>query len=362
MEIMDLEKVLDDALKAPEDDTLCANYVDAITGYLKEQKPNDEFLSVVIRGIDLDRAANYFDYLETTSKNDLKSLWKLIRQNKEIKSADDRAVKFLAGMLSMALLKIGNMDSQCGNIITLLVSLIDDSKRELAVKTDGLILKDYVLDDLDPKIPLPGWGSIKASEEVKKQFAEILLVVTDGENGKEYNHVRQWASQGIRLAEEQKKKKDIEAKIPKSRFADLMELAEHYKTIENQVRNGVYETAKREEEIAGLQKQIEALHGEKRELERKIQTLHAKAETIQQRLSNAEQLADERAAIIEAFSALKKNDEAALFKDIANELKADYQDFIETESDPMDVELGEIYREKIKNVFKILRNKGISME
>ena len=62
-----------------------------------------------------------------------------------------------------------------------------------------------------------------------------------------------------------------------------------------------------------------------------------------------------------AFGALKKNDESALLQDIANELKAEYQDFVESESDEMDLVLGEIYREKLRNIFKILDKKGITM-
>lgn len=362
MEIKDLEIVLNEALKSPEDDKLRTSYGDAITDYLKEHKSSDEILSVVIRGIDLDRAANYFDYLESASKNDLQSVWKQIRQNKEIKGAGDGAIKLLAGMLSMAFLKAGNMDSQCGNIITLLVSLVDDSKGALSVKTYGPVLTDYLLDELDPKIPLLKWDSIKASDEVKKQFSEILLTITDGENAERYKAVRQWASRGIRFADEQIKKKSIEAKIPKSRVADLMELAEHFRSVENQVREGVYEVARLEDEITDLHKQIEILHGEKCELEGTIKTLHSEIEAKQQLLDKAEHEVGERTAINEAFSALKKNDETALLQDIANELKADYQDLVETESDPMDIELGEIYREKLKNVFKILSKKGITVE
>ena len=59
---------------------------------------------------------------------------------------------------------------------------------------------------------------------------------------------------------------------------------------------------------------------------------------------------------------MKKNDETALLRDIGNDLKAEYRDFMDSEKDEMDVTLGEIYREKIKNIFKILEKKGVKVD
>lgn len=363
MEIKDIEKALSNALQAQEDEALRSKYCASVADYLKEHKSSDEVVSIVIRGIDLDRAANYFDFLEGVSKNDLQNIWKQIRQSKELKEGQaDHVLKFLAGMLAMSFMKAGNMRSLCGSIVTALVGMIADEKRPVSDKTYGPILCDYVLDDLNPKEALPQWDTIKASDEVCQQFAEILLKVTDGENAEKYKLVRQWATKGIRYTEEQIKKKKIEEKIPKSRIADLTAIVEHYKAVEKQLRDGVYEIAKMQDEIAGLQQQIGTLNGEKRDLEGQIRALTEEINAKQQQLDKAKKEVGERAAINEAFGALKKNDESALLNDIANELKAEYQDFVVSESDEMDVVLGEIYREKLKNIFKILGKKGIRME
>ena len=363
MEIKDVEKALTEALQAPENTDLQAKYCDAVAEYLKENKSSDEILSIVIRGIDIDRAANYYDYLESASWNDLQSLMKQIRQSKEIKeSKDDHAIKFLAGMLSMALMKAGNMENQCGNIITMIVAVITSEKKPLSVEIYGPILQDYVVEDLNPKVVFPQWKSIKASEDVCQQFSEILLNATNCEHVENYKSIRQWANRGLLYAEEKIKKRKIEEKIPKSRISDLTAIVEHYKAVEKQLRDSVYEIAKMQDEITGLQQQIGALQGEKRDLEGQIRALAEKVNAKQQQLDKAEKEVGERAAINEAFGALKKNDESAMLQDIANELKAEYQDFIASVSDPMDEDLGEIYREKLKNIFKILSKKGITME
>ncbi len=46
-------------------------------------------------------------------------------------------------------------------------------------------------------------------------------------------------------------------------------------------------------------------------------------------------------------------------EDIRRALQSEYDDGLEAYSDPMDIELGEIYREKFMNIFKILRRYGI---
>ena len=100
MEIKELKSILDAAQKDEKNDAARNHYYDAITKCLKGKKISDEVLSVIIRGVDIDRAANFFDYLEKVQKNDIQSLWKRIRENKEIKdNSNNNAVKFLSALL-----------------------------------------------------------------------------------------------------------------------------------------------------------------------------------------------------------------------------------------------------------------------
>ena len=362
MEIKDIEKVLLDALQAPEDETVRNKYCSFVADYLKGEKSSEEIVSIVIRGIELDQAANYFDFLVDESKSDLQGIWKQIRQNRELKDGKkDNSLAFLSRMLSISFMKVGNMECLCGNIITAIVEMISDEKNTLSVKIYGPIICDCFLDDLNPKCTLPDWESIRASEKTCQQFAEILLKATDGERADQYKIARIWANKGLRYAEEQIKKKEIEAKIPKSKIEALTAIVDHYKAVEKQLHDEVYKEASLQADIAKLNREKEALQKEKITLEGQICKLNADMIEKQQQLDKAEKEVGERTEINEAFSALKKNDESALLQDIANELKAEYQDFVESASDQMDNTLGEIYRDKLKNIFKILGKKGIKM-
>lgn len=364
MEIKDVQEALSNALQAPEDEAARIKYGSSVADYLKGGKPSEEIVSIVIRGIELDHAADYFDFLEGASQPDLQSIWKKqIQKNKELKEGKKtHSLMFLSCMLSVSFMKAGNMESLRESIITAIVKMISDDKNNLPVETYGPIICDCFLDDFNPKSNLPEWDSIKISWKTCQQFAEILLKATDGEKAEQYKMIRLWAARWVRYAEEQIKKKEIEAKIPKSRIEDLTEIVDHYKKVEQQLRAGVYEEARLQNVIAELYRDIDALQGEKRTLEEQIRMLTADVTEKQQQLEKTKKEVAERAAINEAFGALKKNDEGALLQDIANELKAEYQDFVGSISDQMDRDLGEIYREKLKNIFKILEKKGIRME
>lgn len=363
MEIQEIKKIFEEALRAPQNTELQGKYGDAIAKYLKEKKSTDEILTIVISGIDIDRAANYFDFLQDVSKNDLQIIMKQVRQNKQVKEGiDDHVLKFLSGMLSQAFMKAGNMESQCGNIMTLLMTSLASEKKPVSSKIYAPIFLDYIVEDLYTLKALPKWETIKASEEIYKHFAEIIVDITEDANDEKYKSIRTWASWGIRYADDLIKKKKIEAKIPKSRVSDLQELANHYRDVEKQLRNGVYEAAKLEDTIEELHKQIESMVDEKRKLEGQIRELNAEIAKKQDALDKANKEVDERKSINDAFGALKKNDESALLSNIADELKSIYSDFKDTASEDMDVELGEIYRDHLKNVFKKLADKGITME
>lgn len=132
--------------------------------------------------------------------------------------------------------------------------------------------------------------------------------------------------------------------------------------MKKQLRDSVYREEKLAQDIEKLNEQITALMHQKADLEHQIKELNGNVEQQQKILAEAGKEIEERKAINDAFDALKKNDEVAIFKDIANDLKAEYRDFKDSEADDMDIQLGEIYREKLLNIFRILEKKGIKVE
>jgi len=364
MEIKDLKTIIDAALMNQEDAVARNQYYDAITECLKGKKISDEVLGEIIRGVDIDRAANFFDYLEKVQKNDIQSLWRRIRDSKEIKAnSNNNAVKFLSALLLQSLTHLGSTEVICSGVLTALMNLIKNEKKQIPSKIYEPIILDYLIMDIPPKETLLRWEEIKAPGEVSRDFSEIILAITaDEEKQEDYKVIRNWANIGIRYAEKKIRTEKIESRIPKSHINDLMALVQHYQSVEDQVRKAEYNIEDLGDEIQKLQGQISELNRSKHSLEEEIKRLESIIEAKQGMLSRAKQEVDERKAINDAFDTKKKMDEAALLSDIANELKAIYQDFMESASDQMDEVLGEIYREHIRNIFKILKNKGIEME
>ena len=68
MSIQDVEEALQEALKEPEKARNKSRYAETIAGYFKDNKSNNEIISVVIRGVDLDRASNFLIILKQYRK------------------------------------------------------------------------------------------------------------------------------------------------------------------------------------------------------------------------------------------------------------------------------------------------------
>lgn len=360
-----IKKDMNEAIKAPDDEKLKDQYAKAIVAYLKESDSPEAILPIVIQGFDIDNAANYFDYLDNIPKNQIQNKWKDIRKKIKTKELDNMrsfVLKFLTRLLSQTIIKGGNLEALCGKVMGELVTMITTDKNPVTIKTYGPILREYLVDDLDPKTALPKWETINASGKTCKQFAEILLEVIEGEDAEKYKSIRQYALQGIQSAKERIRTEEIEKKIPKNRKEELEDIVAHYISVEKKLRSAIYEAERLKEEKERLRENVSVLENEKLGLEEKIKKLNSEKEAMQHVLDKAEKDLSEHAALNDAFVALKKNDESAMLKDIAEELKSEYRDFIDSVSDEMDIELGEIYREKLRSIFKILENKGIKME
>ncbi len=362
MEIKDIELVLKEALANPKDVTLKEKYCTCILDYCKNRKSSDELVTIVVQGIDIDQASSYFDYLESVSKNDIQSIWKQIRENKTVlENKQNNGVKLISGVTGLSLMKTGQLESISGSVVTKLMNMVFNEKKPVARENYEQIIMDYLVEMIAPLKSFPQWESMKLSGTVYKKFAGLLLDVTVNKQN-EYERIRQWASAGMKYADKVIEEEEIESKIPKSKIEELTSITEHYKEVEKQIRESVYENVKLGKTIDGLRNDIIKLNIEKKELELKVGDINKENESLREKIDDCKKEISERKKINEAADALKKNDEEGLLKDIANSLKAEYRDFLDSVNDDIDEVLGEIYREKLKNIFKILKSKGIRME
>ena len=342
MEIREIESALDQALLQPNNDEVIARYGELVSTYLKENKSSDEIVSIVVRGINIDWASNYYDYVENAPKNDMPSIWKQIRESKDIaENKSNNGLRFISGLLSMAFMKAGNIESYAGNIITKLVNMIDDDKRPVIKESYMPILSDSFIDEVESLNMYPRWEDLRLTGEINKRFAELVSQVTIGDDDK-HKSLKHWVSIGLRYADELIEKEKIEAKIPDSKVEELQQLVEHYKNAEKLLRDNTYEIAKQDKVIAELRDEVERLNSEKRVLETEIASLRGDVKDHQDMIAEREKEIEARKKINDAADALKKNDEEGLLKDIANALRSEYSDYIDSKDDTMDEVLGEI--------------------
>jgi chromosome segregation ATPase len=287
---------------------------------------------------------------------------KTIRNNKVVKDGSNANVlKMLVGLFYLATIEEGKLASIRGKIIEQISFLTGEGKASLSSSVYEPVLDDYFIKEFDGAFKFPDWDKIKANEEGIITVCEAFLKALK-EDSKAYYSLKTWFNEGKRVAVERLEKRKLEEQIPKSRINDIEALVKHYQTVEEKLRTFVYDNDKLKKQVSSLEKNITELNKEKAELEKAIKDLHGDMDEKNKDLDKAKKEIGERKALNEAFDALKKNDEGALLRDIANDLKAEYRDFIDSENDTMDVQLGEIYREKIKNIFKILEKKGVKVE
>lgn len=361
MEELQLQELMEKALNNPEDSAANIEYIDAVLDYLDKKKTTNDILSIIIEGIDIDRAANYYDYFTSLEKKEVQNEWKIIKKNSEIKKNGRNALKFITGILTLCFLKEGYLEGLCGDVVCFLVDMIDSETKTIVAKTYTPVINAYFLEDLGTDIELPKYDTINAPYRKLKRLGEIIVESISEKDTFAYMPIMQWSKKGIDYCNKMIEKQKIEENIPKSRIDDLKEIVEHYQKVESIVRDDQYEIASLHQDISELQKSILNLENEKQELKKELDVLNLQLHNSKNELMRAENEVAERKAINDAFDALKENDIASLYKDIASDLKSIYQDFIETQSDEMDVELGEIYRDKIQSIFRILKNKGIEV-
>ncbi|MCQ2495991.1 MAG: hypothetical protein MJ131_05310 [Lachnospiraceae bacterium] len=365
MSINEIRELQKECLDHLDDYSLARRYSELLEKYLNDEKTTDEIISVIINGIDIDRASALFDYFESAQKSDIQDCWKKIKKNTVFKDNKKNAsVKLLVGMIYMTLIKNENVIVICPGVFRSFINLINDDKKPIIASVYGPILVDYCFSELQKQYnKFPEWEDLKIAPQIVNSFIEIAIdIINKNDTLKDYYDLNKWLNKGKKIAADAIERERIEEQIPKSKIDDIKSILEHYTKVEKQFRDGVYREDKLQKDIVELNLQIEELNRQKNDLERQICELNGNMQEQQKSLVEAGKEIEERKAINDAFDALKKNDEGALLKDIANELKAEYRDFKASEADDMDIQLGEIYRVKIENIFKILDKKGIKVE
>ena len=363
MDIKELNSLMQKCIKGKDNIKSMEQYEDALAEFLKKNKVNAEIVSLVIQGVSIDNAINFFDYFEEQNEKEITNIWKQIKLAPELKDKPGKnTVEFLTALLYLSFVSSSAIVKIQPGVISEFVRIYNSDKCNVTEVDKKAIVVDRFINEFPDSYEFPDWKNIKAASSNIKKFTDILIAILDSFEGKTHTKMRVWARKGNSQAVENMKKEELEAKIPASKVDELKEIASYYEGVDKQLRDFVYKIDELERTIDKLHSDIAVLNGEKKDLERQIVSLNGDIEKQEGKLADAKKEIDERKDLNDAFDAMKANDEKALLKDIASDLSAIYKDFKDSEKVEMNMVLGEIYREKIKDVFSILEKKGIKVE
>ncbi len=365
MEIKTVEEKMIQALSKPNDEKLVQEYIGDYVAVLDELKITADTANLAVNGVDLDQGVNFLDAFASLEKKAIQTAWKTIHECEAFKNNENRkALKLACAFAASAFGGDPNTAFVVGNILTAVVALIKEPTKE-----DFEIIREYIFEIITKETKLPEWNDIRMTPENALLFCEIISKSIQYIDEKEKEEtipvagkIGKWNASIKMQAEEAKELKDREKNKPLKKSEELRKLVDHFKGLEDELDRSIYECAKLATDKKKLQEEICELEDQKRKLSSKISELEKEIEDLNSKVNKANQEVDERKKLNDAQVQYREDAQASLLQDIARALKAEYGDYAETKDSPMDIMLGEIYREKLKQIFKILEQKGIKVE
>lgn len=355
-------------LNEPEDDKKYRAFIDDYIMLLDERKVNTDTANLAIEAVSIDQGMNFLEIFIALDKKKATEAWKIIKNCDGFRNnKDNNALKLMCSFATSGLSKEKNTESNLGNILSAIVSLINSSKIDEVSPEIFEIIKEYILEMLPSNPNFLEWEKIKMTPD-RIQFFCIIVDKTierliDGTRlDSKTLAVKKWISEGKQYAEEKRILKEQEKNKPPKRSAELFDLAKHFKMLEEELDKSIYEVTKLTLQVNSLQEKLVNAETLINEDKRKIEDLQRDNEKWKLKVSQANQEVDERKKLNEAQIQYREETQASLLQDIARALKPEYGDYDETKDMPMSEMLGEIYREKLKHIFKILEQKGIKVE
>lgn len=264
-------------------------------------------------------------------------------------------------------------------------------------KKDGSISKDnakivekYFVLLLNPQAKLPEWDAITLKPAVLNEFCNYIINVcsnfTDGKLGEKVKKVVTWLQSAFPFATDGVLTKESDAKSPSASIKkpevtnftsqqnnaagkSLLGMAVQLKELSTQVYSFAEESEKAKRAIA-------TLSAEKAESATKLKTAEDIISHLREQISAKEsaitaqqlQLAEQSCEIeklktvISVYSEDKQSSMDGQLNAIASKLKTEYSEFKDALDLEMTVEIGEILRDQLMRVFKILSKAGIDIE
>ena len=369
---MDIKLIEEELMKAKQtnDESYIQKYIDDLVAFISEKGITKETLTLVIDGFDLDHGVNALDAFNAMEQKVANETWeKVICKVTAASEIDgENCLKLLCEFAASSMGGESNTEKLLGIILNTIIRFV--KTRKLDNKKIAEILLHYLLEEVPASPVLPEWDSIiKMSSENKMKICEMINEAFMYH--KEMNMttlipahhpIKIWIAKGREYAEmDIELKEKNKNKLP--RMSDeISKLAEHYRMLEDEYEKSLHELAMNALEIRKLKEEIQQVNSDYREATRIIADKDKEIKALNTKVSNAKQEVNERKMLNDAQEQYREDAMESMKQDIAKALKAEYGDYKESKDVAMSEMLGEIYREKLKQIFRILEQKGIRVE
>ncbi len=354
-------------LNAPEDDKKYKLFIEDYIMLLDEMKINTDTANLAIEAVSIDQGINFLETFIALDKKKAVEAWKIIKNCEGFRNnKDNNALKLMCSFATSGLNKEKNTESNLGNILSAVISLIKVSKIDDVSPEIFKIIKEYIWEMLPSNPNFGGWEKIKMTPDRIQFFCVIIekmieTLIDGSKLDPKTLAVKKWISEGRQYAEEKNILKEIERNKPPKKSTELLDLAKHFKLLEEELDKSIYEVTRLTLQVNSLQEKLLNAEMMINEDKKKIENLQIDNEKWKIKVNQANQEVDERKKLNEAQIQYREETQASLLQDIARALKPEYGDYDETKDMPMNEMLGEIYREKLKHIFRILEQKGIKV-
>ena len=341
-----VEEKLQELIQEPDNDNKYQAFVNEYVMLLDQVKINEETVKIAYNAVDFDHGMNFIDTFISLDKKTAQNVWKIIRGSDEFKSnTQNHAIKLISSMAASGLCGDTNTANIIGNILTAIVNLKSSINHE----------EENIFNTI-----------IKMTPDTMLSFCSIVDQSLDfidsdklGIDPQVTLIIKKWSSEGKRYAEETAVLREKEKNKPPKKSGELTKLAEHFKYLEEALDNSIFEATKLTMQVNSLQKENKSLNEVLIEKENMISDLNSRISNMQSTIEQSSQEIEERKKLNDVQVQYREDSKVALLNDIARALRPEYGDFKDSVNAPMNELLGEIYREKLKNIFKILEQKGI---
>ena len=192
------------------------------------------------------------------------------------------------------------------------------------------------------------------------KFSDALISIIDARDDKNnLLGIRRWLNEGIKYAKALAEKKEKQAKVQKSKIEEFRELVAYYEDLENKHNELLVKITEKDNLINDLKQKAQEHNEKQLELNRQIEEL--RRSIVAKENENSRLAEDLKRLKIQVEEQGQYNEKfiSAKLNDIANSLKVEADDYKATQNEEMSLFLGEIYRDKVGNIFKILDQGGV---